>query len=264
MRILLIAPERPGITNDPELRDIADKHTVLPYTGTVTTRELYQVCQQNRFDIIHIIDHNEPGTDRDNSSVIPLSGGDKLTGLDIVNMAKAAGTWSNDPDEGRAAGLFLNTCNSSFYATYATRRGIPWAVYTTLDIYDKAAWKAPWAFYNALHEMEDADGVDLYRAYLSIGDSGLYGWAASHNEYRTLLLSPILEKLEHIDTCLDDLRETLKSIDKRGTRGTKEKIVEFRHDDYVRAIVIASLFLPGALGGYLYLYWMLVQSGARW
>lgn len=200
MRVLLIAPDVPGITSEDEIRDISGMHRVHTLAGTVTLRNVHHATRDNDYDILHFISHNQPGTDRAILSRIPLSNGEFIDGPGLVELAQQAGPGST------AAGLFLNTCSSSYYAAYATRRGIPWAVYTTVEIYDATAWRAPLLFYTELFRQKARGHVDFYQAYQSLADDGLYGWAAARNEYQENLLSPVLEQLAEIRSELAQLR----------------------------------------------------------
>lgn len=256
MRILLIAPEQPRITIDTELRDISGMHTVHTYIGQVHLDQLYQACQRFDYEIIHIIDHNIEGEDRDGESVIPLSGDDVLIAQDLVDLAQSAG-----PGE-RAAGLFLNTCNSSYYAAYCTRRGVPWVIFTTLALWDRTGWKAPLRFYGALAEMEKAKKVDLYEAYLSIPADGLYGFSAGMREYHDFVLAPVIDRLTTIDKRMNKLGTLVETMDREGTTGSRKRIAASRRRDWIKA-TIGMLLLFGltiAVNVYFF-YWILSSAG---
>jgi len=240
LRILLIAPDQPGINSDPEVRDITAMHTVNVIAGNVSARDLYNVCQYNEFDVIHIIDHNEEGSDRSVVSKIPLSNGDSLDAQDVVELAQAC----------EARGVFLNTCNSSFYAAYAVRRGIGFAIFTTLNIADSSAWKAPLVFYSALQQQEKAASLDFYQAYLSLPDGGVYGWTSSRADYQAYLLSPVMKRFDDIVSQIKDLQVGVTGLEasrKEDLTGVQENLQERIQEEIKRIRKSDLLWLAVAL-----------------
>jgi len=243
MRILLIAPEQPGINSDPEVRYISAMHRVHVLAGRVSAQNLYEACQHNTYEILHIVDHNAQGVDRETPSKIPLSNGESLDAQDIVELAQAC----------NAQGIFLNTCNSSFYASYAVRRGVNFSVFTTLEIRDNSAWKAPLVFYSALEQQEKAGTVDFYAAYLSLSDDGVYGWTSSRARYQSFLLAPVMQRFDDIEKQIFELKDTrrndLDSVDQRLRERIRTELHRVRANEILwLAVALAVVLLVSVIG----------------
>lgn len=199
MRVLLIAPDLADINNIPEIRDLTEMHRVMVFNGTVRLRDLYEYCRRHEVDVIHVVSHSDAMTEGKPPSIM-LSNDEVITPQDLVMMAQ----WS------KTRMLFLNTCSSAVFATYATRRGIPSAIYTTRSIRDDSAWKVPMGFYSSVERMVRENNVDFYQAYLeSVPDTGDYGWSTSTSEYQAYMLKPVLEKIGVLADRLDKLSTTV-------------------------------------------------------
>lgn len=190
MRILLVAPEVPNLNATQEIRTITEIHSVTIYNGAVSLHDLYEVCRNNRFDIIHVISHSGKSGNSDRFEAwVELSEKEFLTPQDIVNLASLS----------KAKLIFLNGCDSSIIASYLTLHAVPSAIYTNIDLVDKSAWVMPMSFYTTLASMESIDSVDYHRAYIvSAPHSGVYGWSSSIQEYQAYILKPVLDKIDEL------------------------------------------------------------------
>lgn len=200
LKILLVAPDFSDIDNMPEIRDLSRMHKVAVYSGVVVPRDLYEYCRTNTVDVIHIASHSDNGYDDNGRPIIQLSEGTVLTPQDVVSLAHSCG----------AKLLFINTCTSAVFAAYATRRGVPSSIYTTVNIRDANAWKAPMRFYSTLEVMQRGNAVDYHAAYIeSIPDDGSYGWNVSNTEYQVHMIAPVLHRIDELTKRIDDMSSAI-------------------------------------------------------
>jgi hypothetical protein len=240
MRVLLIAPDMADINAIPEIRDLTRMHRVAVFSGSVHARDLYEYCRTNEVDIIHIVSHSDNGDDGNSNPIIVLSEGETLGPQDLVSMAHSC----------NAKLLFLNTCNSAVFASYATRRGVGAAIYTTRAIKDSSAWKAPMRFYSTLEVMLRHNAVDFHVAFMdAIPDDGTYGWNTSNSDYQAYMIAPILRKIDVLADGIDKMKDAIWVLVER-------RVNEQRRAD-LRGIAIALLIvLTASVAGDITIYSM--------
>jgi hypothetical protein len=154
-RVLLVAPDQPGINQIPEIRLLTGnpRHSVTVYNGPVSARDVYEAAR-GRYDVIHFATHGDENS-------LSLSNGDLLTADDIARLGR----------QSKAQLVFFSSCHAQVLASAIVRRGIPLAVKTNIELLDSDAWKVPLAFYDAIADMDD-----IPRAFIHASDSnGSYG-----------------------------------------------------------------------------------------
>lgn len=178
MRVLVIAPDQPGLNTKPEIRQIQRRHHMSVLDGTVTAEDIYQACRETKFDVHHY------ATDSGHDGVL-LSNGQIFTAEDIAQVARIHDT----------ACLFFNSCNSSGIAAYSVRHGVRFAIHTNIPLLDNEAWKPALAFYESL---QNGHGKDIVGAYIVAdsgdGDYGLYVSPAYVQELQATAASAILPR----------------------------------------------------------------------
>ena len=151
MRVLVVAPDSPGLNTRPEVRQIQRRHHMSILDGSVSPEDVYQCCRETPFQVIHFATHSGP-------EGVSLSDGAILDAEDIAQVARLHETPC----------LFFNSCQSGKLASYAVRHGVRYAVHTNIDLPDGDAWKAVLAFYDVL---QNGHGRDFVGAYV-MADSG--------------------------------------------------------------------------------------------
>lgn len=151
MRLLMIAPEQPGINSIPEIRLITRTHHVSLLNGPVSKKDVYEACRASDFQGIHIASHGTP-------DCIVLSGQETLSNEDVAQLGRMCG----------AQFIFSNTCMSSHTASYLVGHGIQYVIYTNDNVKDAEAWKMPAAFYDVLQNGHGKDVIGAFR----VADSG--------------------------------------------------------------------------------------------
>jgi len=163
MRILLIAPDAPGINNIPEVRTITSQSQAYVLCGPVSTQDVYGACRGGaKFDILYFAGHGDEKS-------IMLSDGDTLSPEDVAQLARQAGTTL----------CFFSSCRSSRFASYVIRHGVRFAIYTNVDLPDRDAWKLPSAFFGILQESKGLGrSLDYIEAFKQADNGdGVYGFA---------------------------------------------------------------------------------------
>jgi hypothetical protein len=161
IRILLVCPDVPGVDAIPEVRRIQAWHDCSTLYGNVTVEDVYRLCQEKQFDVIHFATHGGPDG-------IQLSKGVTMTSEEISQCLRLRET----------KGLFLNACRTGRVASYAVRHGATWAISSEIDLPDDQAWKLASAFYS---HQRNGNAKNFVGAYI-LADSG-------DGEY-TLTVSP--------------------------------------------------------------------------
>lgn len=151
MRVLVVAPDQPGLNTRPEVRQIQRRHHMSVLDGSVTPEDVYQCCRETAFQVIHFATHSGP-------EGVVLSNGAVFDAEDIAQVARLQETPC----------VFFNSCQSGKLASYAVRHGVRYAVHTNVDLEDSEAWKAVLAFYDVL---QNGHGRDFVGAYV-MADSG--------------------------------------------------------------------------------------------
>lgn len=151
VRVLIVAPDQPGLNTIREVRLIQTWHHTSTLNGTVTPEDVFRACQETPFDIIHFATHG--GADG-----VLLSEGAIFTAEDIAQVARLKET----PE------LFFNACSTGRLASYSVRHGVRTAICAEIDILESGAWKLPLAFYSARRNGHAKDPVGAY----ILADSG--------------------------------------------------------------------------------------------
>jgi hypothetical protein len=143
------------------VRRIQAWHDCSTLYGNVTVEDVYRLCQEKQFDVIHFATHGGPDG-------IQLSKGVTMTSEEISQCLRLRET----------KGLFLNACRTGRVASYAVRHGATWAISSEIDLPDDQAWKLASAFYS---HQRNGNAKNFVGAYI-LADSG-------DGEY-TLTVSP--------------------------------------------------------------------------
>jgi hypothetical protein len=151
MRILIVAPDMVGVDAIPEVRRIQSWHDCVTLYGTVTVEDIFRLCQEKEFDVLHFASHGGPNG-------IQLSNNVVLTAEDVAQALRLKET----------KGVFLNACNTGKVASYVVRHGATWAISSEIELPDAEAWKLASAFYS---HQRYGTSRDFVGAYL-LADSG--------------------------------------------------------------------------------------------
>lgn len=199
MRILLVAPDQQGLNLLPEIRRISEIHTVHTLNGDVTIDDLYNAVQHNHYHIIHYATHC--GGDDGQLDTLVLSNAN----LDLAAAAQIAKL-------ARTKLVFLNACQTARFAAYLIQHGTPEAIFTTVAIEDRVAWRTPVAFYERCHRAEAAGEPLNFNEMLRSVESGNghYCWVGAPSAAANL--TPIWDAIRKIE---GKLAEILTIIDNR-------------------------------------------------
>lgn len=170
MRVLVVAPNQPGLNTRPEIRQIQRRHHMSVLDGTVTAEDIYQACRETAFDVHHYASDSGP-------EGMLLSDGALFTAEDIAQVARLKETVC----------LFFNSCDSGKLASYAVCHGVRFAVHTNVQVEDNEAWKPALAFYESL---QNGHGKDFVGAYV-VADSG-------DGDYGLSVSPTYLQELQHM------------------------------------------------------------------
>ena len=160
IRVLLIAPDQPGVNTIPEVRTITALLRVTVLNGTVTAQDIYNEARHGKYAVIHFVTHSE-------DYAVHLSDGETLSPEDVAQVARLC-----------AAQLILfNSCRSGVMAAYAVAHGVPATIYCNVELLEREAWKLPLSFYSLLAEQMASIGVlDIASAFHGADTGeGLYG-----------------------------------------------------------------------------------------
>ena len=190
LRVLLVAPELPGIDAEPELRAITAAHQVTVLSGRVTARDIYQQAREGPHRILHFATHSS-------DDAVQLSEGESLTPDDVAQIGRLTG-----------AGLVcFNSCRSGLLANYAVRHGLDYAVYCNVELPDAQGWKMPQAFYDFLRDQGGSIADYAAAFYRADSGQGVYGLAVSPQMISSW--QTILEELKRHRDEIDALRREL-------------------------------------------------------
>jgi hypothetical protein len=118
-------------------------HNVEILSGQVSARDVFQAARSGDKDVIHFATHGGPDhlllstIERVEKDGTISKTREIMTAEDIVQVAKLC----------QAQLIFFNACNTSKLASYATRRGILFAISANEEFKDRDAWKFPVTFY---------------------------------------------------------------------------------------------------------------------
>lgn len=162
IRVLLIAPDQPGVNSIPEVRTITALLRVTVLNGTVTAQDIYAEARYGKYDVLHFVTHSEDYAAR-------LSNDETLSPEDVAQVARLCG----------AQLIMFNSCRSGVLAAYAVRHSVPFAIHCNIELLDREGWKLPLAFYSLLAEQMASTGVLDIPAAWDGADTGegLYGLA---------------------------------------------------------------------------------------
>lgn len=160
MKILVVAPESHDLKVLPEISSITAMHNVTILGGSVTARRIYDTAAQMQFDVVHFMSHGS-------LEGILLSDGDVLSREQISAICRIT----------RARLLFLNSCDMSQVAAYATRHGVDFVIFAVHEIADEDAWTIPISFYRTASDQSDLS----FLSAILIADSGegVYSYAVN-------------------------------------------------------------------------------------
>lgn len=211
MKILLIAPRHRDINQIPEIRQLTSLHRTTVLNGEITIQNIFDEVRQQNYDIVHF------ATDliSEKNDEMYISENESLGLADTDSILKLA----------NAKMVFLNFCSSARFATYVTNRGLECAIYTTIEIDDKLAWRFPLAFYEQLKRKEHMTLVSYNEIYDMIAPSdGSYGWIAGIKFYQSFY-KILRESIEELNKKIDKLSEDVKKHSNLlGTDGFTGKI----------------------------------------
>ena len=156
VRVLIVSADSPGIDSVREVRFIQGIHHTSLLHGTVTEADIFAVCRDTAFDIIHFASHGGP-------EGVQLSNGEIMDANSIATVARLRET----------EGLIFNSCEAAVLANYAVRHGVRWALSADGVLENDDAWKLPAAFYGALRNGHSRDIVGAF--ILADGGDGKYG-----------------------------------------------------------------------------------------
>lgn len=160
IRVLLVAPDQPGVNSIPEVRTITSLLRVTVLNGTVTAQDIYGEARRGKYAVLHFVTHSE-------DYAVHLSDGETLSPEDVAQVARLCG----------AQLIMFNSCRSGVMAAYAVAHEVPSAIYCNVELLEREAWKLPLAFYSLLAEQDTALGVlDIASAFHGADTGeGLYG-----------------------------------------------------------------------------------------
>jgi hypothetical protein len=133
------------------VRRIQTYHDCSTLYGTVTIEDVYRLCQEKQFDVLHFASHGGPAG-------IQLSNNVIMTPEDIAQAMRLRET----------RGVFLNSCNTGSVSSYIVRHGGTWGISSEIDLPDSKAWLLAAAFYS--HQRNGAS-KDFVGAWV-LADSG--------------------------------------------------------------------------------------------
>lgn len=151
MRILIVAPDVPGVDSITEVRQIQNWHDLSILHGTVTVGDVYRALQEKTYDSVYFASHGGP-------QGIQLSNNTIMTAEDLAQACR----------QREVRGIFLSACNTGRIASYCVRHGLVWAISSEVELEDSTAWKLAAAFYG---HQRNGHAKDFVGAYL-LADSG--------------------------------------------------------------------------------------------
>jgi hypothetical protein len=131
-KVLLIAPDRPGLSWSSEVELLGGSVQVVPILGQINHERLTRATSGQRYTALHIASHGD-------ESGIDLST-DVLTKERLAQIARHV----------RADLVFLNACDSAALGQYLACAGVPCVVCHTVDVADVDALRAASYFYEEL------------------------------------------------------------------------------------------------------------------
>ena len=228
MNILLIAPDQPGINNVPEVRKMSEMHRTHVFNGTVSYEDLHDAVRNNAYDVIHFATHMRASMEELDS--MALSGDDYIDLDRAVTLCKLA----------NAQIAVFNLCLAARFAAYLIHRGIPFTIYTTVEIKEHEAWTLPVTFYERVRRIERTGGtIDFHDILESINTgNGIYHWAASV-QYFVALIRPIESRVEALAKQLIKIAEIVAHHGE--LLGSRSTILPVRNRTLLVAVLVFAV-----------------------
>lgn len=177
MKLLLIAPDQPGISWAGEIEAITEGHHSVVLTGDVTEERIVNRTSGETFDVIHFVAH---GTDE---------------GIDMVNWVMPPKQVAQLANHVRAELVFLNICRSIFLPQFLIDQHVPSVIAHTraAGVSDNEALRLASYFYDELSR----SAGDFHRAYQKVSPhDGTLAWS-SNGQYLGAL-EPMAEDLSKV------------------------------------------------------------------
>lgn len=195
IRVLLVAPDQPGVNSIPEVRTITALLRVTVLNGTVTASDIYSEARHGKYHVLHFVTHSE-------DYIVQLSNGETLSPDDVAQIARLCS----------AQLIMFNSCRSGLMAAYAVAHDVPYAIHCNVELKEREAWKLPLAFYTLLAEQRTVDTptapLDIPAAFYGADTrEGLYGLMMRIEQFTAtaklmLDIADQREKLGRIETTL--------------------------------------------------------------
>lgn len=245
MKILLIAPRHRDINQVPEIRQLTSLHRTTVLNGDITVQHIFDEVRQQDYDIVHFA--TDLVSERNDEMYISNTESMGLADTDsILKLAKAKM-------------VFFNFCSSARFATYVTNRGLDCAIYTTIAIEDRLAWRFPLAFYEQLKRKESTALFSFNEIYDMIAPSdGSYGWVAGIKFYQSFF-KLLREQIDQLSKKIDTMSELLSQHS--GILGTGDFAGKISNKWILAAIILFILIISIASGITIYSQFVPISGG---
>lgn len=187
IRMLLVAPERTGVSWSTEVELLGAVLHAVPLTGPVSSERLTRATSGERFTILHVV---ADGADEG----VALSDG--LLGKErLAQIARHV----------RADLVFLNACRSAALGQYLACQGVPCVICYTVPVLDADALRMASYFYEELVAL----GLDYRRAFEKVSPcDGSLAWFAGVG-YVDKAVEPLVATVGSLQQEMVTMRRTL-------------------------------------------------------
>lgn len=236
MKILLIAPRHRDINQVPEIRQLTSLHRTTVLHGDISVQNIFDEVRQQDYDIVHFA--TDLVSERNDEMYISEKESMGLADTDsILKLSKAKM-------------VFFNFCSSARFATYVTNRGLDCAIYTTIPIEDRLAWRFPLAFYEQLKRKEANALFSFNEIYDMIAPSdGSYGWVAGIKFYQSFFRL-MREQIEQLSKEIKTLSELVSQH--AGMLGTGDFVGKISNKWILIAVIIFVMIITISSGITIY------------
>lgn len=188
MNILLIAPDNLGLNTIPEIRTLTELHKTYVLNGTVTINDIQNIVSHTKYDAIHFATHL---ANTKNFTDILLSNNEILDRDELVQIIKNS----------KCKLVFFNLCSAARLGAFVSRRTDASAIFTTIDLDDRDAWKIPLLFYTECSILERNKKLLIFKEIFNFVDeeTSKYGFSSS-SKYADYILEPIFVELDELRT----------------------------------------------------------------
>lgn len=232
MKILLVAPSHSSLEQFPEIRQLTSMHRTTVLNGDVTVQNIFDTVRSNDYDVVHFATHIS-SNDLDE---MYISDKETLGLVDTENILKLA----------KCKLVFLNFCESARFATYLTNRGVDCAIYTTINIEDRLAWRFPIAFYEQLKRYENDTLFSFMEIYeKSAPSDGTYGLVAGA-KYYTAFFGKLKDSISGLKNEIDRLTQMVS--EHALLLGTADFVNTIKNKYVIAIIILFILILLVASG----------------